>query len=72
MTSPPNMGLPIYAKNCCSNHDRPVTPTPRHMSAQIARNLYIDDEVVQCDDLNDLAKLVYEHLDSCQYHPLYG
>ena len=35
-----------------------TTPTPRHMFTQIVCNLYIDDEVVQCNDLNDLAKLV--------------
>ena len=58
MTSPPNMGLPIYAKNVARIMAGSTTPTPRHMFAQIARNPDVDDEAVQCDGLNDSVKLV--------------
>ena len=47
------MGLPIYAENVAQIMARSVTPTPRRMSARIARNPYVDDEAIQCDDLND-------------------
>lgn len=53
MTSSPNMGLPVYAENVAQIMARSVTPTPRRMSARIARNPYVDDEAIQCDDLND-------------------
>ena len=53
MTSSPNMGLPIYAENVAQIMARSVTPTPRRISTQIARNPYVDDEAIQCDDLSD-------------------
>ena len=47
------MGLLVYAENVAQIMVGGVMPTPRRMSVQISRNPYVDDEAVQCDDLND-------------------
>lgn len=41
----------------------------RCQSARIARNLYVDDKVVECNDLDDETNVVYGYLDFCKHHP---
>lgn len=53
MNSPPNSGLPIYAETMAQVMANSSTPTPRHRSRRIVRNPYVDDEAVECEDLDD-------------------
>ena len=47
-----------YVENVAQIMARSTTSTPCRMSIRIACNMQVDVEAVQCDDLNDQAKLV--------------